>query len=356
MSKHPIDKMVFDVVECTPQKLFDHGRKLGSPTADNYGLSAFELRHQNTFNREQQQPKSFSYDFNAMEILGDKHYADYLHTFKLPITAPTDVVAAFQNPCTHTGHPANGPGKELVRRGGQRAYQGHVEDWFNLLNQNHVYTATGVSDTHDAEFGYAKTYIYIPPHQGKSRDLHPGSVNERDITEAMRNQQAVLTSGPMLSLLVIDDDMACDNSLQCDEAARVGGTVFFRTPKLHKPAAVEIRLQTNAFTQVEELKIYINGNDQTAEKIVIPQGTNAEGRDFDDDYSFVWTHIFNQDSYIVVEALSSQNMFPVHLPDEEPAKTVGAVLAVFGPGLGLQSVLGSSDGIHGSSFTITCGF
>jgi hypothetical protein len=115
----------------------------------------------------------FNDTYDALEVYNGKRL-DLLHTYALPQHVSSEIEAYAQDAACHDGHPANGAGKTLLKKGGQAAFPGAVEDWLHLLNRGKTYTATGNSDSHGEhdEIGYPRTYLYVPPKDGERTDEH----------------------------------------------------------------------------------------------------------------------------------------------------------------------------------------
>ena len=84
--------------------------------------------------------------------------------------------------------------QDPVRRSVDRV----VDDWFALLNHDHLVTATGNSDTHHLTFnigGYPRNYV-------KVREDRPERVDPKEIAIAVKGHHAFFTTGPFVSLVV----------------------------------------------------------------------------------------------------------------------------------------------------------
>jgi hypothetical protein len=125
--------------------------------------------------------------------------------------------------------------QDPVRRSVDRV----VDDWFSLLNHDHLVTATGNSDTHHLTFnigGYPRNYV-------KLRDDRPEHVNPKEVAAALRFHHAFFTTGPFVTL----------------EAA--GGTIGDLVPARGGKARVDITVQAAPWVSVSRVTLYLNGNE-----------------------------------------------------------------------------------------------
>ena len=125
--------------------------------------------------------------------------------------------------------------QDPVRRSVDRV----VDDWFSLLNHDHLVTATGNSDTHHLTFnigGYPRNYV-------KLRDDRPEHVDPKAVAAAVRFHHAFFTTGPFVTL-----DVA-------------GGTIGDLVPARGGKARVEITVQAAPWISVDRVTLYLNGNE-----------------------------------------------------------------------------------------------
>ena len=397
------NETAFDWVECTPQKLFDSIRDLGSycsaegdcrentvvqvnhprdsvlgyfsqyfmhpytavaeenPSADNYSLVGFPIQvspHNDLTGQFESQ--NFSYDFDAVEVFNGKRH-DQVHSFKLPEGQPDAFYAelqAFECP-EDSGHPLNGPGKPLLRHGGHKAYPGAIEDWMNLISQAYIcvppegdstfcarqgiadgllnpITATGNSDSHDAhaEVGFPKNYVYVEPVDGESRDLPPNGVHELELVDAIKAHKVIVTNGPFIQMRVRTAVSGGESAEYRDwfvgEMVRYGGS------NVNREVRVLIEMRKANWIGVDELVLWANG--QVLERIDVSSAGATWLREL--------TYTFEKDTFLVLEALSSQSMFPLLPPKEDPPANISDALDGLVGGLGLDTdEFGSGDGL-----------
>jgi hypothetical protein len=167
--------------------------------------------------------------------------------------------------------------QDPVRRSVDRV----VDDWFALLNHDHLVTATGNSDTHHLNFnigGYPRNYV-------KVQDDHPSVVDGKQLARALKGHHALFTTGPFVSLLVN------------------GGTIGDLVPARGGKAHAEITVQAAPWVSVERVTLYLNG--QEAKRWQVPPGTDAVR--FHDKLDLETP----RDGYIVVRVDGEKSLAPV---------------------------------------------
>jgi hypothetical protein len=123
--------------------------------------------------------------------------------------------------------------QDPVRRSVDRV----VDDWFALLNHDHLVTATGNSDTHHLTFnigGYPRNYV-------KVREDKPERVDAREVAASVRGHHAFFTTGPYVTLEVN------------------GGTIGDLVPAPGGKARAEITVQAASWVSVDRVTLYLNG-------------------------------------------------------------------------------------------------
>jgi hypothetical protein len=137
--------------------------------------------------------------------------------------------------------------QDPVRRSVDRV----VDDWFSLLDHEHLVTATGNSDTHHLNFnigGYPRNYV-------KVQDDRPALVDGKQVARALKGHHAFFTTGPFVSLLV--------------NGGNIGDLVPARGGKAH----AEITVQAAPWVSVERVTLYLNGHE--AKRWPVPPGIAA---------------------------------------------------------------------------------
>ncbi|HVZ74178.1 MAG TPA: CehA/McbA family metallohydrolase [Polyangia bacterium] len=126
--------------------------------------------------------------------------------------------------------------QDPVRRSVDRV----VEDWFALLDHEHLVTATGNSDTHHLNFnigGYPRNYV-------KVQDDRPNLVDGKQVARALKGHHAFFTTGPFVSLLVNN------------------GTIGDLVPAKGGKARVEITVQAAPWVSVDRVTLLLNGHEE----------------------------------------------------------------------------------------------
>ena len=137
--------------------------------------------------------------------------------------------------------------QDPVRRSVDRV----VDDWFSLLNHEHLVTATGNSDTHHLTFnigGYPRNYV-------KVQDDHPHAVDGAQVARALKGHHAFFTTAPFVSLVV--------------NSGSIGDLVPARGGKVH----AEVTVQAAPWVSVDRVTLYLNGLE--AKRWTVAPGTDA---------------------------------------------------------------------------------
>jgi hypothetical protein len=167
--------------------------------------------------------------------------------------------------------------QDPVRRSVDRV----VDDWFSLLNHEHLVTATGNSDTHHLTFnigGYPRNYV-------KVRDDRPPLVDGKQVASALKAHRAFFTTGPFVSLVV--------------NSGTIGDLVPARGGKVH----AEVTVQAAPWVSVDRVTLYLNG--QEAKRWTVPPGTAAQRFHEALDLQAA------KDSYVVVRVDGDKPLAPV---------------------------------------------
>jgi len=167
--------------------------------------------------------------------------------------------------------------QDPVRRSVDRV----VDDWFSLLNHDHLVTATGNSDTHHLTFnigGYPRNYV-------KVREDRPERIEPKEIAAAVRGHHAFFTTGPFVSLEV--------------NGGGIGDLVPARGGKAH----AEITVQAAPWVSVDRVTLYLNG--QEAKRWTVTPGTAAVR--FHETFDLTTP----RDGYVVVRVDGEKSLSPV---------------------------------------------
>jgi hypothetical protein len=167
--------------------------------------------------------------------------------------------------------------QDPVRRSVDRV----VDDWFALLNHEHLVTATGNSDTHHLNFnigGYPRNYV-------KVQDDRPQLVDGKQIARALKAHHSFFTTAPFVSLLV--------------NSGSIGDLVPARGGKVH----AEITVQAAPWVSVERVTLYLNG--QEAKRWTVAPGTDAMR------FHETLDLTAKSDGYVVVRVDGEKSLAPV---------------------------------------------
>jgi len=167
--------------------------------------------------------------------------------------------------------------QDPVRRSVDRT----VDDWFSLLNHDHLVTATGNSDSHHLTFnigGYPRNYV-------KLRDDHPERVDAREVAASVRFHHTFFTTGPFVALLVN------------------GGTIGDLVPAREGKARAEITVQAAPWVSVERVTLYVNGSE--VKRWAVPSGTGTVR--FHETFDVATA----RDGYVVVRVDGDKPLAPV---------------------------------------------
>jgi hypothetical protein len=114
-----------------------------------------------------------------------------------------------------------------------------IDDWFSLLNHEHLVTATGNSDTHHLNFnigGYPRNYVHVV-------DDRPEVVTPKQIAQAIKGHHSFFTTGPIVTLTVN------------------GGILGNLVPARGGKARAEITVKAAPWISVERVTLYLNGRE-----------------------------------------------------------------------------------------------
>ena len=160
-----------------------------------------------------------------------------------------------------------------------------IEDWLHLLNRGYYYPLVGSSDSHGidrGEPGYSRTYIY---YQGEETD----NLDWNSLAHSIRRGKTFATNGPIIEFKV--------------NTTYTSGDTF--TDKDGK-VDVSIKVQSAPWIGVDEVRLIVNGE----RKIIFPVNTPKEAI-LKFDMSSFGLPLLKEDSYIAVEVLGKDSLYPV---------------------------------------------
>ena len=224
----------------------------------------------------------------------------------------------------------------IVCEGGDVAFPGHLDDWYNMLNNDRPfgvreyerqavgdadrlaeyeklykrYTATGNSDSHRAEFddpGYPRNYVYV------GHDI-PFNMTDKELVDGVKNHQVVVTNGPF-ALLTIDD-------------TPIGGEVSTSTGKV----SVTMEVRAPSWMDVTRYRLVGNGEVVASGEVTLSDTTWKETIEVN----------VPRDTWFVLEVEGDASMFPVLAPNEIPPfdleTAIGSLAGPFGFGGGAEGL------------------
>jgi hypothetical protein len=252
----------------------------------------------------------FSYDFNALEIFNGKRFVQ-LHSMRVPENLPPEFAPLKLQPGT------------LLLDGGEVAFPGNMEDWFNLLNMGQRVAGMGNSDSHTPygeEPGFPRTYVRVA-------DDTPRGVDPRAVVKGILGQRVIATGGPFVELFARGDGGAQGEI----------GDIIVNTAKT---ADLTVRVQAPSWIVPDTVVIYANGLEAARQAISIPEGEHQIEVSFQ-------IEGLRRDTWVVAEVFGARSMFPVVPPLELPpqllTEAVGAIGGAFGFGPGPIDALRPSE-------------
>jgi hypothetical protein len=222
------------------------------------------------------------------------------------------------------------PEGAILCDGGEVAYPGGLDDWYNMLNSSRSYvenrpgistrersiyhkvTATGNSDSHHAGKpnvlppGHPRNYFYAGHDD-------PQKIEQRDLVEAMQNHRNIVTNGPFAKMRVRSGD----------ETARVGQELKTDSDEVE----IEVTVKAADWIGADRFRIMANGDPLNLEESGDNsnlQEAEADGPwyriDFGENNTFQTTveATVERDTWFVLEVEGDNSLFPVYPPSEVP--------------------------------------
>lgn len=165
----------------------------------------------------------------------------------------------------------------------QSANAESIQDWLHLLNRGYYYPLVGSSDSHGidrSEPGYSRTYLIYEGKKGRHLDTP-------QLMLALREGRSFSSNGPLVDVRV-------------NRKYTLGDTFTDKDGKV----AVRIRVQRAPWVSASEIRLIVNGE---IDRSIPLEGKLAEQLDF----TIKETVNLTRDSYIVVEIVGHQSLFPV---------------------------------------------
>jgi hypothetical protein len=159
-----------------------------------------------------------------------------------------------------------------------------IQDWLHLLNRGYYYPLIGSSDAHGidrGEPGYSRTYVFYDGRESDSLDWNA-------LSRAILKGQSFSTNGPIVEFKV-------------NNKYTSGDTLTATNGRVD----VAIKVWSAPWIAVDEVRLIVNGE----RRIIFPVQTDKE---VIQKFSLPPLGIsLEKDSYIVVEILGNESLFPV---------------------------------------------
>ena len=252
----------------------------------------------------------YSDDFDVIEVLNHGLFHEERHA-----VMPADLNGATiykENPSPLSSElialtpeeVAEIPVGEILCDGGNVAYAGVIDDWFNMLNRGKRYGGTANSDSHHGDdIGYPRTYVYV------GDDDDPGRVRASQVAAAVRAKQMIMSRGPFLELFINDAPIGSDLDAPDGE--------------------VEVRIRARAarWVDVNRGVLYANGEVLRRFEVKIDPDT----------HTFEWSEQLTlpRDTWLVAEVRGDRSMFPVAPPVDLPPVLLNEAFGTIAGPLGL---------------------
>jgi len=236
---------------------------------------------------------TFTYEYDALEVLNGKLLWQ-VHHYRAPEEGelPEGIEA----------------GQVLVDEDGEDEFPGVVDDWYNLLNLGHRYTAVGTSDTHSTteEAGYFRSMLRVPDDRARA-------VDDADLSDAIRGHRVIATNGPMLEVWVEDP-----------ERGGIGS-------ELVASGDVQVHLRLTAAPWVSVSRVNVVRDGRVVARLDVDPGRNLSA----DPLSETLTIAVDADCWIAAQAIGERSLFPVVRPLEIPPLTFADAIGTLAEPLGL---------------------
>lgn len=180
-------------------------------------------------------PENISWDFDALELLNGKRF-ELLRTptqgeIEAFATGDADVLDFYERTLEEQQGLVDGTyvlTEEL---------DGHIDDWFTLLNLGFRYTVLGNSDTH----GFTSTESGCPRNYVMSETDDPALIDDQAVADAVKQHRVVASYGPFVQMWVQGQPIG-------SEVRSTDGM-----------ATVEVEVQAPTWMDADRVEIYRNG-------------------------------------------------------------------------------------------------
>jgi hypothetical protein len=230
-------------------------------------------------------PTNMTWDFDGIELLNAKRF----ELIRTPTQPEMDAFAAGTNDVydfiSRTKQEQTDLENGVYKLSAD--VQGHVDDWFTLLNLGYRYTALGNSDTHSmtsTEAGCPRNYI-------QTDEDDPAFLDDQAVADAVKAHKVVASYGPFVRMWVngqgIGSDVVSD-----------------------KPIELQLEVQAPTWIPVDRVELYENG--ALIEEYDVPETGDVLR------FSKTLTLTPTKDSWYVAVAMGNGDLSPVFTPVEIP--------------------------------------
>lgn len=272
---------------------------------------------------------NFSTEFDAMEVFNGKRF-DIMLPYRIPAVPPVGadpgLPACGATPSATACLPAVGEILNEVAKLPDGGFEltplqpGAQDDWFIMLAKGHRITATGNSDSHGekAEAGLPRTYVQA----GDSSDGPMNKLDEAAVYRALSAGRAIATNGPIIEATV--------------NGQGIGSTV------VASDGVIDVHIVVKAASWFDVKRVVVRhgvkGRIKTAEvleTIAVPDSRDVVRIDVTRKYSNI-----PDGSFIVVEAIGDESMWPVFTGYEVPSLEISDAVGVIGSSFGFGATYG----------------
>lgn len=233
-------------------------------------------------------PGNMSWDFHGLELLNGKRF----ELIRTPTQRELDRVKNGDPIDVYQLMSRTLEEQDALEQGVYRlgfGIEGHIDDWFTLLNLGYKFTVLGNSDTHGTtgvESGCPRNYVM-------SSTDSPAFISDQEIADAVKAHRVVASYGPFMQMWLGD--------------AQIGDELV---PTGDGPLPLTVEVQAPSWMAVDRVEIYENGT--LIHEIDVPVSSSAE--------RLFHTVEVNptKDSWYVAVALGDGSLEPVFGPVEIP--------------------------------------
>ncbi len=259
-------------------------------------------------------PAQFDLDFHAIEILNGKRF----ELIRTPTQQELDDYAAGREVTGYDVIERTLDEQADLEAGTYTlgyGIEGHLDDWFSLLNLGYRLTALGNSDAH----GKTKVEAGCPRNYVLSGTDEPAYVDDAEVALAVREHRVVASYGPFIRFWADDPDNVVGSEIVADGAV-----------------ALTVEVQSPTWFDVDRVEVYENGRLIHVWDGLAP---NSDVLNLFETLEVTPT----QDSWYVVTALSDDSLTPLFSPVVWPAiQLQDVVIEALGSVEAIGSLLGSS--------------